>query len=108
MVGLTTAYYLAKAHPYNKVIVLDKNEKAMAGGSYQNGNVTPVNFTCSWINFPLYPDVYNSIFKSETYKSKTYLKTLFEDPCNIAVASKFALCWFFYQPTPQLFGQIKM
>ena len=106
MVGLTTAYYLAKGYPQNKVIVLEKNEYPMNETSKQNGNLLPVDFAHSWMNVPIYPFVYNAVFHSKNFNSKIYVSTFFQSLCNIAVTAKFGLIWLFYQPSDQKYANI--
>ena len=98
MVGLTTAYYLAKNYPQNHVTVLEKNDQPMIGSSYQNGNLLPVDFCHSWMNVPIYPFVTSAVFDSKNFNSKVYCETFIESFANITVTAKFGLLWMLFQP----------
>ena len=77
MVGLTSAYTLAKKYPNNQIVVVEKNSKPMEETSKQNGNLLPINFNLSWMNFPIYPFVTRALFDWKEYESKIYLTSFF-------------------------------
>jgi len=104
MVGLTSAYTLAKNYPKNKIIVVERNSKPLDETSKQNGNLLPINFNHSWMNVPIYPFVYRALFDWREYGSRIYLSTFFENFCNIATTAKFGLIWLLFQPSELNYG----
>ena len=104
MVGLSTAYILAKNYPKNHLVVLERNSKPLEGTSKQNGNLMPLDFTHSWMNVPIYPFVYKAIFDYKETPSRVYLSSFFQSFANILITAKFGIMWLFFQPNNQDFG----
>lgn len=103
MVGLSTAYILAKNYPKNKLVLLEKNSAPLEGTSKQNGNLMPLDFTHSWMNVP-FSFVQKAVFQYHEAPSRVYVHSFFESFANFAITVKFGIIWMFCQPSLEIFG----